>query len=672
MRTNHLIVVMLFSLFWGLNAAEARLCYNKDDFGLTGTFSIPANPNAESISGDVMLVDARGRRTRAPWVDSGFTTLGVSYDRDNPQFARSILKIYVDGGWGPWGGDLNAVEQCQVESCVPRVDSQCLAGGVKLRINRDIIPCLIGQNQSKTHGNPGFVGLGLYGLIALENANGDYSNPNDPAFAASLPPSLFRTFHIYQTKAGADGRRYFELDLTKTCELEGGCIEDKNARNMNLVKRGRLFFQIQDTDYSNNTGKYEVTVISGVFKPEGFIERTIRYFKNALALVVQNLYIAITQDLNFISIVQAMLLLYVVLTGLLFMMGMLKMHQSELVVRCVKIGIVATVISNDSWLFFNTFLFPFFTEGAQSIADMVVKAAFMYGHDPNSPIYFLPDGANALSIFDYMIEVIIAPALHSKIISLLFFDWRLFFIPVIYICFYFLIIAIIRSISLYITSIMLLAVLIVIAPIFIVMILYQFTNDLFNQWLKLMTSSGMQIIVVSATLALFMSLFNRQIYDLLYFKVCWEVVRSISFGLLGTLEIWFWNPQSYDDVINSVSTLNVFSLLIVCMLFDSFMQQVPQLIDALATSALQPISQLYGGASRKFFAEGGVYDKATFIPNAARGSISRGEEDKKTLMRSSGTLRKAVETYEEHVQSKFDSMANFASGDDKINKHRNG
>lgn len=669
---RYMIIAVVYVLFLNSNSAEAYLCYNKDDFGLTGTYMIPANPNKESVSGDVMLVDARGKKNRAPWIDTGLTTLGISYDRDNPQFARSIVKIYVDGGWGPWGGDLNTIEQCQVEPCIVGADSPCLGGGVKLRIDREKLPCLIGQNEDKTFGNPANVGLGLYGLIALEDSEGNSANPNDSAYAAALPPSLFRTFHVYQTQAGAENRRFFELDLTKTCEVNGNCIEDKNAGNLNVIKKGKLYFQIQDSDYSNNEGKYTVTIVSGVYKQEGFIEKTIKYYKEALGVVVQNLYQAIVEDLNFISIVHAMLLLYVVMTGLLFMMGMIKTHQSELIVRLVKIALVGIVISEQSWEFFNLFLFPFFTSGAQEIADMVVQAAFFYGNDPNSPIYFVPDQTNSLSIFDYIIEVIGAQAVHAKILSLLFYDWRLFFIPVIYICFYYLIIAIIRSISLYIVAIMLLAVLIVISPIFIVMILYQFTTDLFNQWLKLMTSSGMQIIVVSATLALFMSLFNRQIYDLLYFKVCWQVALSIPFGALGSLDIWFWKPQSSNDVEVAISALNVFSLLIVCMLFDAFMQQVPQLIDALANSALQPISQLYGGASRKFFAEGGVYDKATFIPNAMRSGIFRGKQDKQTLEGADGSVRRAVKLYDQVVQSKLDKMSAIASGEDQINKHRNG
>lgn len=664
-----LIIFVIASLL-SISSADAKLCYNKDDFGLTGTFAVPANPNKDSTSGDVMLLDVRGKKTRAPWIDTGLTTLGIAVDRENPQFARSIVKVYVDGGWGPWGGDLNDIDNCEVEPCVFGRDTPCLSGGVRLKIDRNKLPCLIGQNEDKTKGSPSLVGLGLYGLIALEDAEGDFADPNDGAFAAALPPGLFRTFHLYQTKPGADNRRFYELDLTKTCEVNNNCIDDVNSANKGVIKKGRLFFQIQDTDYLNNEGKYNVTVVSGVYKQKGFIENTINYFQASLGVVVKNLFIAITEDLNFISIVHSMLLLYVAMSGLLFMMGMIKTHHSELIVRIVKIGIVATVISEESWEFFNTFLFPFFTQGAQEIASMIVRAAFFYGNDPNSPIYFVPDAANSLTIFDYMIEVIAAQAVHAKILSLLFFDWRLFFIPIIYFCFYFLIIAIIRSISLYIVSMMLLAVLIVIAPIFIVMILYQITSDLFNQWLKLMTSSAMQIIVVSATLALFMSLFNRQIYDLLYYKVCWDIALSFSFGALGTLNIWFWKPDFANDVQESITALNVFSLLIVCMLFDAFMQQVPQLIDALANSALQPISGLYQGASQKMFEQGGLYDKAAFIPNAIRGGISRGKEDKESMNRADGKIRAAVNAYDNYIQSKVDGIAQFASGNSSINKYK--
>ncbi|MCE2993854.1 MAG: type IV secretion system protein, partial [Candidatus Jidaibacter sp.] len=132
-----------------------------------------------------------------------------------------------------------------------------------------------------------------------------------------------------------------------------------------------------------------------------------------------------------------------------------------------------------------------------------------------------------------------------------------------------------------------------IAPIFLSFMLFKFTKELFDGWLKQLLGNAMMVVVVSTTLALMANLILNQLYQLLYFKSCWDIVWSLEIAGIHFFDIWFWTPSDPDQLNKCLTPEHLFSFLLVCILFNTFMEEIPQLIDSLSGAFLQPISKAY-------------------------------------------------------------------------------
>lgn len=596
-------------ILWNISAVEAKECVPAYDFGQGAVFEIPSNPKRESL-----IFTRPSDKQVSAWIPTNFTTLGTS----EAGFKQN-LKIRVDGAWGPWGGDLNKIAECPLKPCNPSSPDQapCMAGGLNVKVDSDggNIPCKLSR------------GWGLYGLIAIDKGN-ERANPNSREFAKTLPNEYFRTFRIAPLLRDNEGD-YFILDSTKQCNLDKKgqtvCLEDVDAKGNKTTLRGSLYFKIVDSNYEDNDGGYTITVLSGVAGKKGLIQQVIEDFTKVMHDVTERIYKGLTGNLGFITMVRAFLLAYVALSGVLFMMGMLRMHISELIIRLFKLGIVATLISETSWEFFNTYLFSFFTVGAQSIATLITKAAFTYSEEfsaTNSDVYganqyILPEDIHAVSVFDNVLNMLISPSIHKKIWAMLFYKYYFVYLLFMYVCIAILILAIIRSVMLYVVSVMLVALLLVISPIFLIMTLFQMTKQLFDDWLKQLLSNALLLIVVSVAMAIMVNLILNQLEKILYYKVCWEVIWSLKLGDWTLLDIWFWNPESAEQLDKCLAPLNFFSFLFVCILFNAFMQEIPSLIDSLASAALMPVSRSYGAMIGRF-EQSTLYKKTLGYVNEVR------------------------------------------------------
>lgn len=572
--------------------AHSKECIAAYDFGLGGTFSIRANPDEDSTGASKLVQEKPFRDQIAAWEPTYLSTTGTPQDSNSANYYQSKMKIYIDGAWGPWGGDPETIkDSCPIRACSPSnpKDAVCMKGGAVVGMPSTSNTCKLED------------GVGLYGLIALEADNGQRMDPNDLAYAKSLPTQFFRTFKAWPLKQDKDGK-FFELDFTQQCDpSQPECIADK-ARNggQQVVAKGGLYFKILDRYYQDNTGGYFVTVVSGVVSEKGLIQTTIEAFTKVMQNITKKMYISLTSDLGFITAVRALLILYVAFTGLMFFMGMINIHQGELITRLVKVGIITALISDTSWDFFNTYLFSFFTDGAANVAVIITKATFTYSSEFGFGKFILPDDASPLSVFDSLLNIIKNPSIHKKIAALLLFEWYFVFIIFIYLCLFILIMAIIRSVVLYITATMLIAILLVTSPLFLTMFLFKITKEMFDNWLKQLLANAMMMVIVAASIALMANLILDQLYQLLYYKSCWDIVWSLKLGKWHLFDIWFWAPAEPEQLRAALTPEHFFSFLLVCVLFNAFMGEIPEMIDALSGAFLQPISGAYHAATSTF------------------------------------------------------------------------
>lgn len=223
----------------------------------------------------------------------------------------------------------------------------------------------------------------------------------------------------------------------------------------------------------------------------GFIRSLISQVLNVLlgengsGGVVKVIFTQITQhNATYINTVRALLVLYFAIFGIMYMFGMMHMHQQEMIKRLLKVSIVFMLISPSSWEFFDTFLVQFILHGSVQLMAIVLGAS-AGGIIPNIE----NDPTLVFTIFDVPLSQIFSRPVGVKLCALFLsglFGVVVFFVVSVSMIIYAL--AILKAAMMYIYTIIGIALLLVIAPIMIPFILFQQTKSIFDSWWKYLIS----------------------------------------------------------------------------------------------------------------------------------------------------------------------------------------
>ena len=154
-------------------------------------------------------------------------------------------------------------------------------------------------------------------------------------------------------------------------------------------KDGKIYFRINPDLIKNGReatlGSYGVivnkkdTVRSKISKTiADIVNQITRFFigddgNKASSGKVQYIFNKLTQDPLLINGIRALLVLYLVYTGISYMIGFAKVTQQEVINRILKIAFVAMIISPNSWVFFNTYLFSLLLNGSMELIYDIIQ-----------------------------------------------------------------------------------------------------------------------------------------------------------------------------------------------------------------------------------------------------------------------------------------------------------
>ncbi|UAT43418.1 hypothetical protein GUI12_04665 [Anaplasmataceae bacterium AB001_6] len=242
------------------------------------------------------------------------------------------------------------------------------------------------------------------------------------------------------------------------------------------------------------------------------------------------------------------LTLYVSIYGIMWMSGMTRNIQQDLVITVIKVAFVAACLGTDSWNFLAYNLYTFFVEGVTEILDSTV----------DSIVYVKTD-------FSFL----------DKTIGTLF-DWtvilRLFSLilagPVGFIVFIIIVHGLVaysgamfRFVLRYVMIIFAYGWLIFLAPLFILCLLFPLTKEMFNNWLKLLVNFALQPLFMFTLVGMLNEVMLYSINKMLMFGICGnECVLYIKLGELGGQNVGFclfsfFLPQGYDAAIPAAQYL---------------------------------------------------------------------------------------------------------------------
>lgn len=236
---------------------------------------------------------------------------------------------------------------------------------------------------------------------------------------------------------------------------------------------------------------------------------------NELAKLIYNKFIS---NPTFQGIVKSLLILYIIIYGLAFLAGAVQITITDVILRVVKVGVIVALISQTSWNFFNNNLFTIFVDGTNylltSIVGVTSDVSNIFGFvDPILNRYSNPNLWALLAIQLLQIHNGLAFFALLTIYSILTY-FR----------------AILEVIVSYCLAFLGIAVMISLAPFFIVLMLFEKTKSMFDNWLSTLFSYMIQPTVLLIFFLLLDQLIGQYVTDVVT-KACWGVLIPLKIGI---------------------------------------------------------------------------------------------------------------------------------------------
>ncbi|WP_425362851.1 type IV secretion system protein [Candidatus Tisiphia endosymbiont of Hybos culiciformis] len=310
-------------------------------------------------------------------------------------------------------------------------------------------------------------------------------------------------------------------------------------------------------NYANYTGStwFSDIVYKGAVKPitDKFHEFTMNFYEK------------LTRNATLQRITRAALILYVTIYALTFLAGATQITAKDLLTRFIKITLIVTLIGENSWNFFNDYLFSAFIEGTDyimtNVSGLTSSKSNIFGFiDPIFDKY--TNGRFWLLLFIQLLQI------HNGLIVVAI-------ITIYSLTLYFR--AILEVIIGYVIAYIGLSVMISLAPFFIILVLFEQTKSIFDNWLSTLFSYVMQPSILLIFFLLIDQVMSEQLLKIVV-RACWnpdflpiaigldlthiDIPINFSFKLPFLPGIPFFSPSvteidDLDALLNSTGTFLV-------------------------------------------------------------------------------------------------------------------
>lgn len=304
--------------------------------------------------------------------------------------------------------------------------------------------------------------------------------------------------------------------------------------------------------------------------------------------VMQNIFTSMSSQL--VPIVNSLLVVYIAFLGILYMFGMIETPQIELVIRLIKIGVVLQLISPNSQSFFQNYLFDVFINANK---DLII---YITGNNSGNPLIFV-DQILQFLIFD--------PNTLIKIVALSYATMLLgpiYFIMIMIAVFQILIGAIGRTLITYCMNYIYIALLLMLAPIFIIFILFETTYSLFEAWIKNLLRSLFEPVILIAGMVFLTDIMIFVMNKIFNFGICFKCAFQPSLGSIPIPCIPGIMISNYDNMGSGITPFlfTMFGEVALFLMMASLMSKYAELASDITMAIFGSINSKAGaiGGSR--------------------------------------------------------------------------
>jgi|GEM_PF-1778581 len=319
--------------------------------------------------------------------------------------------------------------------------------------------------------------------------------------------------------------------------------------NVNLpegVTSGTLYLRIRDNYqlYGDNTGSYTVNLQYTQYLTGGVISLLVEDVKNMLYNMIYNASLQYFNNITCIGsceceaggncssqypgYIRALLVLYIAGYGLAFLIGLVEISQKDLIVRVLKIGLVLTLISPNSFNFFYKDFFALFFNGMDELIRDSQAGFANSSASPNTATFAFADNMISLTLFSSttwlkLLALAFVSPLGLILAAMLIIGVLLFLV------------GIFKAIVVYLMAVLVLGILILLAPIFIPFCLFKTTNYLFENWIKMFVQYTLEPVMLLIGLGVLTELAYVLLTQIINFHVCWKCMWPINFAFLPSV-----------------------------------------------------------------------------------------------------------------------------------------
>ncbi|WP_265038020.1 TrbL/VirB6 family protein [Wolbachia endosymbiont (group A) of Hylaeus communis] len=354
-------------------------------------------------------------------------------------------------------------------------------------------------------------------------------DPNESLKSMRNPSSP--TVHLGYNSVAENGSGLFTLDRNNTK------LKDENCDALELKKGWKIYVKILDRYYLDNVGGYSFEFLSGVHQPSsfGFFDYIYHYLKCVLLInkncekhfnsndpaAAQAMFENIAEkSTSFHNFVLSLLVLFVMISSLLYLFGMIQETKHDMLIRMMKITLVIVLISPGSFRFFYDHFLVLFVKGLEQLISIITN----FAPNMNTGSIAQGDEAKLFSFMEDMFNKFFAYSVWKKFAAFLHYQmWAsLLMIPAIFIGIVLYFLLCLYAYIIFLSGFMGIAFLIAIMPLFLISILFSPLKSLFEGWIKFCISFCLQSIMIFALLSLLASIIMNTFYRQLGFTVCYN------------------------------------------------------------------------------------------------------------------------------------------------------
>ncbi|WP_246168468.1 TrbL/VirB6 family protein [Wolbachia endosymbiont of Ctenocephalides felis wCfeT] len=400
-------------------------------------------------------------------------------------------------------------------------DFEHLQGGIRTNYNHKVEKDYPqGENLIFTFGYAG--GKGGYNMRVTKNhslADNLYIHVSD-----KLP----------EHKAG-ENQADIPVDISRIHDVQ----YMENLRDKLKDKTGYIYYGIKDhgCDYKNE-GKFNINLtikeppvktfsaiyhffdekVKTAFFGSSYKDGNATHSETSPVKSLYQSFVGSNRAHNIRSTIISLLTLYIVLYTLYYFFGLTHLSIYEFLIICVKIGIIVQLLRDDSWNFFYNNAFSMFINAPMQL----IEVANFRGTTSNV-FEFLDLPLNRFSS-SHLILLIVSLIFSGPLgfVSFCLVIWGL-----IIVC-----LSICHALFSFITSIAIVALLLSLAPLFIICLLFPYTRQMFLDWVGFLTRFAIHPVVLLLFISLISQAMDYIIYSVFDFEVCTTCIFSIN------LKIW--------------------------------------------------------------------------------------------------------------------------------------